>query len=61
MGRGDFLLVPIKSLAIGFVIAIVCCMTALTHVGEATRVVARGFVRAALALLFTTGLVSVML
>jgi phospholipid/cholesterol/gamma-HCH transport system permease protein len=58
MGRGDFLIVPLKAIVLGFTIGIVCCHTALTHSREATRVVATGFVRAALAVLAMSGLLS---
>ena len=55
---GDFLLVPLKSIALGVVVGVVCCHTGLTHRREATRVVAAGFVRAALAVLAVSGLLS---
>jgi phospholipid/cholesterol/gamma-HCH transport system permease protein len=58
MARGDFLIVPLKAIVLGFTIGIVCCHTALTHSREATRVVASGFVRAALAVLAMSGLLS---
>jgi len=58
MGRGDFLLVPLKAVVLGFTIGVVCCHTALSHRREATRVVATGFVRAALAALAMSGLLS---
>ena len=57
-GRGDFLLVPLKAIVLGFTIGVVCCHTALTHSREATRVVASGFVRSALAVLAMSGLLS---
>lgn len=58
MGRGDFLLVPLKAIVLGFTLGVVCCHTALTHRREATRVVASGFVRSALAVLAMSGLLS---
>lgn len=58
MSRSDFLLVPLKAMALGFTIGVVCCHTALSHSREATRVVASGFVRAALAVLAMSGLLS---
>ena len=57
----DFLLVPVKSLALGFMVGLVCCYTALVHSRDATRVVARGFVRAALVVFAVSGLLSVLL
>lgn len=57
----DFLLLPVKSLAIGFVIGVVCSDTALLHARSATRVVAVGFVRAAIAVFVASGLVSLIL
>ncbi|MBL8702353.1 MAG: ABC transporter permease [Alphaproteobacteria bacterium] len=57
----DFLLLPTKSLAIGFVVGVVCSYTALLHVRSATRVVAIGFVRAAVAVFAASGLVSLIL
>ena len=54
----DFVLVPVKSLALGFIIGLVCCYTALIHARDATRVVASGFVRAALAVFAVSGLLS---
>lgn len=59
--RGEFLLIPVKSLALGFTVGIVCCHTALTHRREATRVVATGFVRSALMVLALSGLLSLVL
>jgi phospholipid/cholesterol/gamma-HCH transport system permease protein len=57
---GDFLLVPVKAIALGFVVGVVCCHTGLTHRREATRVVAAGFVRAALAVFAVSGLLSLL-
>lgn len=57
----DFLLLPAKSLTIGFVIGVVCSYTALLHERAATRVVAAGFVRAAIAMLAASGLLSLVL
>jgi phospholipid/cholesterol/gamma-HCH transport system permease protein len=57
---GDFLLVPMKSIAFGFVVGVVCCHTGFTHRREATRAVAAGFVRAALAVFAVSGLLSVL-
>jgi len=57
----DFVLVPVKSLALGFIVGLVCCYTALIHARDATRVVATGFVRAALAVFAVSGLLSLLL
>ncbi len=57
----DFVLVPVKSLALGFIVGLVCCYTALIHARDATRVVATGFVRAALAVFAVSGLLSLFL
>lgn len=57
----DFLLVPVKSLAIGFVIGVVCSYTALLHSRSTTRVVAIGFIRAAVAVFAASGLASLIL
>ena len=58
MSAGDFLLLPTKSLVLGFTVGIVCCHTALTHRRDATRVVASGFARAVLAAAAVGSLVS---
>ncbi|MBM3524538.1 MAG: ABC transporter permease [Alphaproteobacteria bacterium] len=57
----DFLVLPVKSLTIGFVIGLVCSYTALLHSRSTTRVVAIGFVRAAIAVFVASGLVSLIL
>jgi phospholipid/cholesterol/gamma-HCH transport system permease protein len=58
MSVGDFVLLPAKSLALGFAIGVICCHTALTHRREATRVVASGFVRAALTAVAVSGMLT---
>ncbi len=58
MSAGDFLLLPTKSLVLGFTVGIVCCHTALAHRRDATRVVASGFARAVLAAAAVGSLVS---
>jgi len=58
MGSGDFVLVPAKSLLIGFTIGVVCCYTALTSSHHAARVVATGFVRATLSTLAISGMLT---
>jgi phospholipid/cholesterol/gamma-HCH transport system permease protein len=58
MSAGDFLLLPAKSLALGFAIGAVCCHTALAHRRDPTRIVASGFARAVLAAAAVSGLLS---
>ena len=58
MSVGDFVILPAKSLALGFVIGVICCHTALTHRRDATRVVASGFVRAVLAAVAVSGMLT---
>jgi phospholipid/cholesterol/gamma-HCH transport system permease protein len=58
MSVGDFVILPAKSLALGFAIGVICCHTALTHRRDATRVVASGFVRAVLAAVAVSGMLT---
>jgi len=54
MDVSDFVIPPVKCLAIGMAVAIVCCATALARADESDelqRLVQRGFVRSALAIL----------
>jgi len=58
MNAGDFFLQPAKCIFIGMAIALVCCATALARSDdryELQRLVQRGFVRAALAILVVNG------
>jgi phospholipid/cholesterol/gamma-HCH transport system permease protein len=58
MDIGDFVIPPIKCLVIGMGVALVCCATALARVDEGyelQRLVQRGFVRSALAVLVVNG------
>lgn len=58
MDIADFIVPPVKSVIIGALVALVCCATALTRAtagSEVQRLVARGFVRVALAILFVSG------
>jgi phospholipid/cholesterol/gamma-HCH transport system permease protein len=58
MDIADFVVPPVKSVIIGALVALVCCATALTRAtadSELQRLVARGFVRVALAILFVSG------
>jgi phospholipid/cholesterol/gamma-HCH transport system permease protein len=57
MDLDDFLVPPAKCLIIGAMVALVCCATALTRATgtyEVQRLVARGFVRVALAILLVS-------
>ncbi len=59
MDVADFLVPPAKSLAIGAAVALVCTATALERADGSTelqQLVARGFVRAALAILVVNGI-----
>jgi phospholipid/cholesterol/gamma-HCH transport system permease protein len=58
MTLADFIVPPAKCLVIGAAIALVCCATALTRASddyELQRLVQRGFVRGALAILLVNG------
>jgi phospholipid/cholesterol/gamma-HCH transport system permease protein len=64
MGPGTYALVPLKSLAIGFAVGLVCCATALRSADAAAdmaRLMPRGFLRAVLATLLINGGFSVLL
>jgi phospholipid/cholesterol/gamma-HCH transport system permease protein len=54
MERRDYLVLPVKTLAIGFVVGLSCCFVALNpgrSVADITGLLPRGFVRAVLAVL----------
>jgi phospholipid/cholesterol/gamma-HCH transport system permease protein len=54
MERRDYLVLPVKTLAIGFVVGLSCCFVALNpgrNVADITGLLPRGFVRAVLAVL----------
>jgi phospholipid/cholesterol/gamma-HCH transport system permease protein len=58
MERRDYLVLPVKSLAIGFVIGFTCCFAALNPrraVLEMTALLPRGFVHAVLAIFVVAG------
>jgi len=58
MERRDYLVLPVKSLAIGFVIGLTCCFAALNPrraASDMTTLLPRGFVRAVLAILVVAG------
>jgi phospholipid/cholesterol/gamma-HCH transport system permease protein len=57
MDFDDFIVPPVKSVIIGALVALVCCATALTRAtgtSEVQRLVARGFVRVAIAILLVS-------
>jgi len=58
MDVGDFVIPPVKCITIGMAVALVCCATALARVDESDelqRLVQRGFVQSALAVLLVNG------
>jgi len=64
MGPATYLLVPLKTLAIGFAVGLVCATTALrsrASAADMTRLLPTGYVRAVLASLIITGAVSMVL
>ena len=64
MEPGTYALVPLKSLAIGFAVGLVCCATALRSAeasADMARLLPRGFLRAVLAILLLSALFSVLL
>ena len=56
----DFVVFPVKMLAIGLLIGTIACLTALSaHEGEDVgRLISRGFIRGMLAIMLTSGLLS---
>jgi phospholipid/cholesterol/gamma-HCH transport system permease protein len=59
MDASDFIVPPLKCLLIGFFVALICCATGLARddaEDELQRLLSRGFVRAALAILVVNGL-----
>ena len=59
MDMADFILPPLKCLLIGFFVALICCATGLARddaEDELQRLLSRGFIRAALAMLVVNGL-----
>ena len=58
MDIGDFVIPPVKCVAIGMAVALVCCAAALARANEGYKLqhlVQRGFVRSALAILVVNG------
>jgi len=58
MDLGDFVIPPVKCLSIGIAVALVCCATALARADESDelqRLVQRGFMQSALAILVVNG------
>lgn len=64
LGGSGYAVLPVKTLAIGFTIGIVCCLTALETEpsgADAASLMPRGFIRSVLAILLVSGLTSVLL
>jgi len=64
LGGSGYAVVPVKTLAIGFTIGIVCCLTALETEppgASAASLMPRGFIRSILAIFLVSGLTSVLL
>lgn len=64
MGPGTYLLIPLKTLAIGFAVGLLCAATALRSAAAAVdmaRLLPTGYVRSVLACLVITGAVSMVL
>lgn len=64
IGSEGALMLPLKTLGIGFAIGIVCCLTALEQRArheEGHELLARGFLRAALAVFLVSALVTLLL
>lgn len=64
MGPETYALVPLKTLAMGFAIGLISCLTGLSvdhDVAEVTAVLPRGFVRATLAILLISGGLTILL
>jgi phospholipid/cholesterol/gamma-HCH transport system permease protein len=63
IGDAGYAVLPLKTLAIGFVIGVVCCLTAMERhrgLGAAHSLMPVGFMRAVLAVFLVSGLVSVL-
>lgn len=63
MGPGTYLLLPVKTAAIGFAVGVTCALPVLATAGESEvgKLTAGGFVQACLAVFIVSGAVSVML
>jgi phospholipid/cholesterol/gamma-HCH transport system permease protein len=64
LGGTGYAVLPVKTLAIGFTIGIVCCLTALEIEppgAHAASLLPRGFIRSVLAIFLVSGLTSVLL
>lgn len=63
MGPGTYLLLPVKTLAIGFAVSITCALPVLAAAGSSDvgRLTAGGFVQAVLAVFVVSGVVSAVL
>jgi len=64
IGSVGYATLPVKTLAIGFTIGVVCCVTAMEDRPESDKdahLMPRGFVRSVLAILLVSGLTSIVL
>ncbi len=61
MGPAEFALVLVKPVVVGAAVSLVCCFTALAATGDPGRAVARGFLRAVIAMLFASGAITMVL
>jgi phospholipid/cholesterol/gamma-HCH transport system permease protein len=62
VGNTGYAIVPLKTLGIGFVIGVVCCLTALEGPAQnvdVARLIPRGFIRSVLAIFVVSGLLSI--
>ena len=63
IGDAGYAVLPLKTLAIGFVIGVICSLTAMEHKGDAGvdhALMPIGFMRSVLAVFLVSGLVSVL-
>jgi phospholipid/cholesterol/gamma-HCH transport system permease protein len=64
VGNTGYAIVPLKTLGIGFVIGVVCCLTALegpSRNADVAHLIPRGFIRSVLAIFAVSGLLSITL
>ena len=62
VGSTGYAIVPLKSLGIGFIVGVICCLTALeglSHEVDVARLMPRGFIRSVLAIFLVSGLLSI--
>lgn len=64
MTVNEYILLPVKTVTVGFVIGIVCCMTGLGNLertSEVSELLPRGFMRAVLGTFVVSGLLSIVI